>query len=1359
MKPYQKYNLFLYSIFSFCSLFSQSKDPIGLELLIPAFSIENCEVFPAEDGNRQGFITGDQNLAIREIESGYTKFYSRSDYPFIGNGFLEIFYLSDTNLFLTNTQNNNQNRITYVWNELEDFPIDSLKFYRIQHVDFESTTGNHLVQTQDSVYILDNKLHTICSFKGKYSMFGPGKGEVVYSIDRFWKSKEYLVRDYLSDSIMNQISFSKTDTRLFRLGKEKKMIFKNQNKAYLLLDDYRLKPLESFDFIIEPYKLISTTSGRYTLMISKKCNDIYDHKSDLIFELDSSQMRVFDNINLQNVIPDLYFQLILDEKYVDLSKLINVPFVNKKNFIKKSFPIDKTNYHSVSLFNDSVYLINMDDLHMPLSIKDSYFEPSDYKFNFKSKTYSCTRPHSHWKKVLKFDFENNKIDSILGLPYIGRNRYLKKRGFLYPIDRMEYLKRSQIGLAYGRVDEPTFLIDLDNFEVIRSFEAFNELGRYYENYIIDTDEKIVYLSSSNRRIKIYDSADGIRTANISFREWTPSSFTTSKDTSNFICKFINKPYVYTDSAALCLHTSQKQTWFDSLKGFDFLKYSLGAINAKNICSFHSANSVVVYDLINQKEKLKYQHSFSNQNIIHSEFSQNGKFLYTLSNYDLVLVDTEIDSVKRNIEFTELDPDLRQNERLFAERNYWGNYIPSYPVFSKNSNFLLVRTGQKFIVIDNSNGKKIYSKNINRELFSVHWIENDLLALYSKEKIRIIDPHSGALLLEIHLFENAKYFVLNPNGFYETNLDDLSDFKFVSGSEVYGFDQVVTSSYPNLYQEVVSKEFTIDKNYSQIINRALPPKLEWFDLKKPFQPIVKVGLNEETRGKFEVYIGDSNDLNIPIEQVSKKENELLLKLDLRAYKSSPFIPNGGKTLISLKAHNREESVYSIINYEISGADKIDRKGEPILFKSPEKNLVRAVVNEDWEAFPKFIFIGIGCNYEAAKLANPLSFSSSDIDSTLKYFELSYKNFVIEFVKKVNSEMGIDVSLNSIPFQTLIKKFTLTSTSQPANSLQYVQELFEKAQLEAEWNDFVITMLSGHGIMDKNQEFRFLLDKATNDMVKTDSDVYTITASQIYNWLKLENLKAQKKFLIVDACNGAGAFEGFEGEKNDKSYRKSQIEAFDSFNRKEGIFMIAASGRNENAYEEKALGNGVLTYSILKTLKELSLEGEGLIEIRELIEKSVRNSNKTLKKIASFKDVEISEAKPFYPIISDNNLFIGKLDSNLTRSLVISELEFISIPRVKVYNAEGYQDNKLTMMLNNELEEIADTHQNRFYFDLDLEYQSVDQFSTGKNGIKTLVFKQSNTVSRFSIDYNNDSELQRKLEQKFIELWQRKFARQF
>ena len=129
-------------------------------------------------------------------------------------------------------------------------------------------------------------------------------------------------------------------------------------------------------------------------------------------------------------------------------------------------------------------------------------------------------------------------------------------------------------------------------------------------------------------------------------------------------------------------------------------------------------------------------------------------------------------------------------------------------------------------------------------------------------------------------------------------------------------------------------------------------------------------------------------------------------------------------------------------------------------------------------------------------------------------------------------------------------------------------------KAKANDILLIFFSGHGVMngtDNKKQFYFLTTEAsTESAVSAVADV-GISTAELTEWIKPANIKAQKRILILDACNSGQAIndmvkvgkpqQGFIAARSDD--KAQQIKAIEKLNDQSGLFILSASASNQNA----------------------------------------------------------------------------------------------------------------------------------------------------------------------------------------------------
>ena len=136
---------------------------------------------------------------------------------------------------------------------------------------------------------------------------------------------------------------------------------------------------------------------------------------------------------------------------------------------------------------------------------------------------------------------------------------------------------------------------------------------------------------------------------------------------------------------------------------------------------------------------------------------------------------------------------------------------------------------------------------------------------------------------------------------------------------------------------------------------------------------------------------------------------------------------------------------------------------------------------------------------------------------------------------------------------------------------IRKAFSEVQAQAKPQDVVIVYLAGHGaVLDNIWYF------VPHDMTEPEDDaaIKRGSFSTIELAQSLRAIKAQKIFVIIDACKAGGALLALRGVEDRR--------AMAQLARSTGTYLIAASTDTQLASEVKTLGHGVFTYVLLEGL---------------------------------------------------------------------------------------------------------------------------------------------------------------------------------
>ncbi|MEZ5039806.1 MAG: caspase family protein [Saprospiraceae bacterium] len=172
------------------------------------------------------------------------------------------------------------------------------------------------------------------------------------------------------------------------------------------------------------------------------------------------------------------------------------------------------------------------------------------------------------------------------------------------------------------------------------------------------------------------------------------------------------------------------------------------------------------------------------------------------------------------------------------------------------------------------------------------------------------------------------------------------------------------------------------------------------------------------------------------------------------------------------------------------------------------------------------------------------------------------------------------------------------SNKANIKKALQDIAQQAKP----TDVMAVYFSGHGVTygqaEKVQFYYLTKDIGSDDL--SDPEVrnnYAISTEELTSWLTA--IPAQKQVMMLDACNSGKVVESLVTKKELNS---SQIRALDRMKDRTGMFVISGSAADKVSYEASQYGQGLLTFSLLQGMKEVSAKNDGDVDVMKLFQYS-------------------------------------------------------------------------------------------------------------------------------------------------------------
>jgi len=276
---------------------------------------------------------------------------------------------------------------------------------------------------------------------------------------------------------------------------------------------------------------------------------------------------------------------------------------------------------------------------------------------------------------------------------------------------------------------------------------------------------------------------------------------------------------------------------------------------------------------------------------------------------------------------------------------------------------------------------------------------------------------------------------------------------------------------------------------------------------------------------------------------------------------------------------------------------------------------------------------------------------------------------------------------------------------------IKKTLEEIGKKASANDILLIFFAGHGVMegkDKKQFYFLTADASKSSAVDAIADV-GISTNELTEWIKPANIKAQKRILIFDACNSGQAIRDFvQLGKPEQGYiaarsdeKGQQIKAIEKLNNQAGLIILAASASDQNAYEMSRYSQGLLTYSLLKVMKQQPeiLENGKYLDVSNWL-------NAAKKMVSTLAEGTGARQEP--QLNSNNNFNIGLIDEEV-RDKIILAAEKPLFARSNFQNTHTKIDNlKFRSAIDKELMNISSRGTNAD-ITYSADYEGADAFA--------------------------------------------------
>jgi WD40 repeat protein len=716
-------------------------------------------------------------------------------------------------------------------------------------------------------------------------------------------------------------------------------------------------------------------------------------------------------------------------------------------------------------------------------------------------------------------------------------------------------------------------------------------------------------------------------------------------------------------------------------------------------------------------------------------ANSGKLLYDINNHSN-WVNTAVFSPNTKQILTGSDD---KTAKIWDRKS--GKLLTVFKGHNNNINFAeFSQDGKRVLTGSSDNSAKIWDsesgqlikdlKGHNNAVFSAKFSSDFKLIITSSRDntSKIWDANTGELLYTFFAIDSTDYLVVDKYYRYDGTEGARKLLYFTCGNEIIELDQLKDQLWvPNLAQRILNSETIEAKKLEDLNICQLTPVVQEKTKSDAQEYLFAITPQRGGLGKTVLYVND-----FPIKTY---QPDNLLKTstgyELRIARSE-LLPN------FVAGQTNQVSVRSFI-----ANDSIGSRGEHVIVSEREKEKPPP---------PNLYAVMIGVSdYKGDKL--DLKYAAKDAKDLSAALSVSAR-------KLLNYDGKEHVFFYDLT--TSEGKYRLPEK-------EAIRKLLQEIGSKTKPNDILLLFFAGHGVMDGegNKQFYFLTADASPSTATENPSAVGISMLELMDWVKLQNVNAQKRILILDACNSGQAIKDFvKLGGNDQGYmaarsdeRGQQIKAIDKLNEQTGFFILSASASSQSAYEMGRYSQGLLTYSLLRAIKLQPdiLEQGKYLDVSRWFGAAEKTVSDISKSIGQRQDPQR---------VASNNFNLGVVDEDVLRKIILPQEKPLFGP-VNLQNADeaiSSDDLELGKLLQYELTDISSRgEEGSIMFDEKLKSEEVWTLSgryeiTNNKILAKINIKQGKQTPKYRFEVNgskdNLKELSKAIVSKAIKVVQEK-----
>jgi len=518
------------------------------------------------------------------------------------------------------------------------------------------------------------------------------------------------------------------------------------------------------------------------------------------------------------------------------------------------------------------------------------------------------------------------------------------------------------------------------------------------------------------------------------------------------------------------------------------------------------------------------------------------------------------------------------------------------------------------VWDISSGHKVaslrgHAGTIKQLIFSKD--DSKIVSISADKSLKVWNIKKKKLLFTFLAIDSTDYLVTDPYGRYDGTEGARKLLYFTCGTEVIGLDQVKDQLWvPNLAERIMKGDSINAKKLSDLDICGLIPRVEKED-KSGYHFMItpqRGGLGETV-----IYVNGIEEKRYSPSQLTKTGSGYELNLDEKQL--APYFIAGQQNPVTVKAYTANNDISS--------------RGAEIIQDETKKKGVA----------PNLYAVMIGVSdYKGPELQ--LKYAAKDAEDISAAISASAK-------KLLDTTGGKE--------HVFMYNLTTGKNHYELPEKIAIKNVFGEIGKKATANDILLIFFAGHGVTSgEKKQFYFLTADASQSSATDAPSEVGISTKELSEWMQPTNIKAQKRILILDACNSGQAINelvkvGADGQnylaaRNDD--KAEQIKAIDKLNEKSGLFILAASASNQSAYEMGRYSQGLLTYSLLKAIKQQPdiLEDNKYLNVSRWFNAAEKTVSDMVRETGNRQEPQI---------VSAGNFNIGVVDQEVMAGIMLAD----------------------------------------------------------------------------------------------------------